>query len=26
VHYLWVIDGLIPLKAGIGIIAHLLIN
>jgi 4-hydroxybenzoate polyprenyltransferase len=26
VHYLWVIDGLIPLKAVIGIIAHLLIN
>ena len=26
VHYLWVIDGLIPLKAAIGIIAHLLIN
>jgi UbiA prenyltransferase family len=26
VHYLWVMDGLIPLKAGIGIIAHLLIN
>lgn len=26
VHYLWVIDGLIPLKACIGIIAHLLIN
>jgi hypothetical protein len=26
VHYLWIIDGLIPLKAGIGIIAHLLIN
>jgi len=26
VHYLWVIDGLIPLKAGISIIAHLLIN
>lgn len=26
VHYLWVIDGLIPLKAAIGVIAHLLIN
>lgn len=26
VHYLWVIDGLIPLKAAIGIIAYLLIN
>jgi hypothetical protein len=25
-HYLWIIDGLIPVKAGIGIITHLLIT